>query len=358
LSIAAVILAVGTLKLCEEGMEKNRFNGLLTPATHTLYSKWSVKYGRMPNNPEEKNFRMRVFAQTLASVEEYRRIHSETKFGINKFADLTWEEKKTAYLGVPSVSHNNNIEVVNHKALGRAIEEGLQLIEPPNIHIIKGLRPARDQGSRCNSCWAFTIANMVETFFDGAIQVSPQHFIDCMYINPASPAKDPCQGANIFFNGLFTVLSSGYKTESVLPYRGRQGACSDAGRVAVSPSNVFRLVPNPVKSFEKQISVPLVKQMLSKYDNAIGVQINVNDAFFSYRSGVWSATCKVKAVNHALTLVGYDENYWYMMNSWGIDWGTNGYVVFKKYNDFSSNANCFCGGDPTTNRCEASVIVN
>ena len=45
-------------------------------------------------------------------------------------------------------------------------------------------------------------------------------------------------------------------------------------------------------------------------------------------------------VNHAVTMVGYNTSedgvdYWILKNSWGIDWGHNGFMYIKKGNDES-----------------------
>ena len=53
---------------------------------------------------------------------------------------------------------------------------------------------------------------------------------------------------------------------------------------------------------------------------------------FNYDSGVFEG-CKDKSVsaNHAITIVGFDaDGNWIMKNSWGEDWGTDGYMILSK----------------------------
>lgn len=67
----------------------------------------------------------------------------------------------------------------------------------------------------------------------------------------------------------------------------------------------------------------------------IAVAVNA-DPFDSYGEGIlddWS--CPSDPINHVITLVGFGTDpdgtkYWRLKNSWGADWGENGYVRFKR----------------------------
>ena len=37
--------------------------------------------------------------------------------------------------------------------------------------------------------------------------------------------------------------------------------------------------------------------------------------------------------DHAVLLVGYNSSHWFIKNSWGINWGNNGYAYISKTND-------------------------
>ena len=66
----------------------------------------------------------------------------------------------------------------------------------------------------------------------------------------------------------------------------------------------------------------------------VSVAFQVVDDFFSYTSGVYSSTTCGNTetdVNHAVLAVGYGVDlatgldYWIVKNSWGADWGDNGF---------------------------------
>lgn len=73
------------------------------------------------------------------------------------------------------------------------------------------------------------------------------------------------------------------------------------------------------------------------YQQPVSVAFQVVDDFGSYTSGVYtSSTCKngQADVNHAVLAVGYGtENgmdYWLVKNSWGADWGDNGFFKIER----------------------------
>jgi len=69
----------------------------------------------------------------------------------------------------------------------------------------------------------------------------------------------------------------------------------------------------------------------------VSVAFEVVDGFRDYKSGVYTSTvCKntTNDVNHAVVAVGYGTEggvpYWLIKNSWGADWGDEGYFKMKR----------------------------
>ena len=66
----------------------------------------------------------------------------------------------------------------------------------------------------------------------------------------------------------------------------------------------------------------------------LGVSIDASsDDFFHYKSGIFSGSCTT-STDHAILLVayGYADGYpyWKVKNSWGTDWGYDGYVILQR----------------------------
>jgi hypothetical protein len=50
-----------------------------------------------------------------------------------------------------------------------------------------------------------------------------------------------------------------------------------------------------------------------------------------YKSGIFDG-CTSTEVNHDTYLIGANEGYWRLKNSWGLKWGEYGYIRLKSGN--------------------------
>lgn len=91
------------------------------------------------------------------------------------------------------------------------------------------------------------------------------------------------------------------------------------------------------------------------------VAIGVDASWSDYESGVFSGCDYNKNidVDHAVNLVGYGKTllgkkYWIVRNSWGADWGMDGYIHLLKEDtpqcgkDTTPTDNNTCDGDGIT----------
>ena len=79
-----------------------------------------------------------------------------------------------------------------------------------------------------------------------------------------------------------------------------------------------------------------LKQIIADYGPvSVAYQVNWNSQFYS--SGVLVDNVCTKSTNHAVTLVGYGTldgiDYYIIKNSWGTNYGMDGYALFGRNNN-------------------------
>ena len=79
----------------------------------------------------------------------------------------------------------------------------------------------------------------------------------------------------------------------------------------------------------------------------IAVMFSVTPEFFSYRDGVYrgSQSCQVGGINHAMLVIGFGTDdqgvdFWLVQNSWGSQWGINGFVKILRGQNTCGIASC------------------
>jgi hypothetical protein len=188
-----------------------------------------------------------------------------------------------------------------------------------------GCTPVKNQGS-CGSCWAFGTVGPLECNIkieDGlTVDLSEQWLVSCnsdgwscgggWWAHDYHQWKtDPCGGTGAVLETYFPYLASDVPCNCPYPH---DYLIDD-----------WAFIGN-------DYSVPLVnsmKQAILDY-GPISAAVYVNSAFQGYTGGIFNDHSS-GTVNHAVTLVGWDDNQgtdgiWYLRNSWGSGWGEGGYM--------------------------------
>jgi C1A family cysteine protease len=80
----------------------------------------------------------------------------------------------------------------------------------------------------------------------------------------------------------------------------------------------------------------------------ISTMFSVNNDFFTYRDGVYTApsTCIKSGAMHALLVIGFGtdsatgKDYWLVQNSWGTGWGQKGFAKIERGKNTCGIASC------------------
>ncbi len=187
-----------------------------------------------------------------------------------------------------------------------------------------GCTSVKDQGS-CGSCWAFSTVGALECNIlikdNVEVDLSEQWLVSC------NQDGWSCSG------GYFAHDYHMWKTDP----------CDDTGAVleAFFPYEASNLPCNCPYRHDYFIedwsyiagsgSIPAVDAMKVAIMEHGPISVAVASAGMSGYSGGIFEDCNHYDINHAVVLVGWDDDQgpngvWFMRNSWGTDWGENGYM--------------------------------
>ena len=90
-----------------------------------------------------------------------------------------------------------------------------------------------------------------------------------------------------------------------------------------------------------------IKNALIEYGPLIICMVVYTDLYY-YRSGIYRSTWGDREGGHLITIFGYndDQRYWLIKNSWGVDWGEDGWVrvSYDAHSDERPFFRAFYGG--------------
>lgn len=219
-----------------------------------------------------------------------------------------------------------------------------------NVDGVNYVPKVRNQGS-CGSCYAFASRGMLESRLNiltkntRNISLSPQDIMDC------SPLSQGCSGGFPYLIAGRYGKSYGFVEESCNPYRQEDGTCNLDSKKTCDRHYVASY--SYVGGYYGACNEEEMKRALVK-NGPLAVAFEVESDFMLYKSGIYHHTLDeapqlLKAginefdpfemTNHAVLLVGYGfdkdtkEKYWIVQNSWGEEWGEDGYFRIRRGTD-------------------------
>jgi len=293
------------------------------------FARFAHRYGKSYGCEVEMKLRFSIFSENLKLIKSHNRKGLSYTMGVNRFADWTWEEFRRHRLG--AAQNCSATTKGNHKITDDLLP-GMKDWRETGI-----VSPVKDQG-HCGSCWTFSTTGALEAAykqaFGKAVSLSEQQLVDCAgaFNNFGCNGGLPSQAFE------YVKHNGGLDTEEAYPYTGKDSECK------FSSENVGVQVLDSVNitlgaEDELQHAVAFVRP--------VSVAFEVVNGFRLYKDGVFTSdTCGTTPmdVNHAVLAVGYGvENgvpYWLIKNSWGADWGDNGYFKMEMGKNMCGVSTC------------------
>ncbi|GBP17814.1 Cathepsin O [Eumeta japonica] len=284
-------------------------------------------------------FVAREIEKKKASLKEIEKLNSESvgpeghraRYGLTPLSDMSKVEFRDIHLSDEKISkapdsyakswinkrHHHNHEAYNVVRRKRA---SLPLYVDWRLNNTVG--PIKNQGL-CGACWAYSTVGVIETMagiLTGKMQsLSVQEVIDCARLGNAG-----CLGGDIcLLLDWLLITKSPLINENNYPIRAMDGVCS-------LKKNVTGVT---VTSFTCDDFVGAEDKILEAIANHGPVAVAVNALTWqNYLGGVIQYHCsgKLEELNHAVELVGYDLSgdvpYYIAKNSWGTEFGNEGYL--------------------------------
>ncbi|KAF8043407.1 hypothetical protein BT93_A1670 [Corymbia citriodora subsp. variegata] len=288
-------------------------------AMEDRYESWLARYNRTYKSRAERMLRFQIYQANVLYVDFINGLRLPFELTDNGFADKTNAEFKAIYLGFRR-RMNRRTDVETN------VTDDTDGDTPASFDWRKegAVTPVKDQG-QCGSCWAFSTVAAVEGLnkikTGKLVSLSEQELMDC----DVGKDNQGCSGGEMDTAFSFIQRNGGITSESDYPYRGQEGSCDRTLlRSHVATISGYGNVP---ANDEGSLQAAVARQPISVAIDAGGLEFQL------YSRGIFTGVCG-RDLNHGVTAVGYGSegprNYWIVKNSWGRDWGEDGYVRMLK----------------------------
>jgi len=269
----------------------------------------------------------------------HKRLYLEAVAGVNKHNEEYEQGKHTWWKAVNQFSDMTKAEQ----------QQVMGLIIPDNVDEVRASKPAKHQHTSapdnidwrdlgavgvvrnqhepnwCGSCWAHAAIAALEGrqfIKDGSLSDgSQQQLVSCS-------GAGTCNGG--WYDDAWNYIqgngANGVDTYTSYPYTGLDSTC-DTAKVSDNQDVASTCAGSGVLASNEAAVMEAVGN-----DGPVAIAVDCSP-WIEYSGGIFEdPSCTYAGMNHAVTIVGYNnaEKYWLIKNSWGAEWGEEGYLRMRK----------------------------
>jgi len=285
-------------------------------ASQPSYEEWAAMYGINGEEPKDK------YNANVVRIDKLNAEANQTAtFAVNKFSGMSFDEFSATYLTLkqehwPLANMKAGVE---RQSLGEPSHCGDQECD-------WYVTAVKNQGG-CGSCWAYATMAVIESVHlintGETVSLSEQQLIDCT-------DAGSCAGGN--FNAFNALANTDIYSSSSYPYTASDGDCNPQG----PPSNVRISGYRAGCSSCSDVSFHHALR-----ESPMAVTLFADERFQHYSNGILRGVPSDCKVNHGVLAMGFGgpprdgavQDYLKIKNSWGTDWGEDGFIRFEATTD-------------------------
>ncbi|XP_072546261.1 procathepsin L-like isoform X1 [Salminus brasiliensis] len=295
---------------------------------------WKLKFGKIYHSVEEESQRKLTWMTNRKLVLVHNMLADQGvktyRLGMTYFADMDNNEYRKMFascLGAFNRTKARSATTFLRQAGGAPLPDTVDWRAKGYVTDVK------DQKD-CGSCWAFSATGSLEgqTFRKTGklVSLSEQQLVDCS----GKYGNFGCGGGLMDQAFDYIKDNKGIDTEDSYPYEAVDGDCRfKSDSVGATCTGYVDITSGDEKALQEAVATI----------GPISVAIDAGHSSFQlYESGIYNEPdCSSSDLDHGVLAVGYGtdngQDYWLVKNSWGLDWGSKGYI------QMSRNKNNQCG---------------